>query len=275
MSAPTPITVAMSPPDPGSWAVLEDGADGLARPGPHQALQVALERALHVLGIHHRPDQQQDEHQQRRERKDGVVGERRGHGGTIVVHELPHARFDAAPAFELPPPPRPCASIARSLPLSRSSASSVATSSPRASCSRPCWLCTKRRYGAMASLTRSVDWPMLEMNLPGESVAEPTADLRHLALEISLRLAALAGDDPESADGERGGQQQPGDVRRGAGDHGRHQGPQPDRAGLGQRRGGEDALHLVGDGLGLRVAVVAAHHVARHPPTESSSAWRL
>ena len=66
------------------------------------------------------------------------------------------------------------------------------------------------------------------MNLPGESVAEPTANLRHLALEILLRLAALAGDDPESADGERGGEQQPGDVRRGAGDHGRDQGAQPD-----------------------------------------------
>ena len=41
--------------------------------------------------------------------------------------------------------------------------------------------------------------------------------------------------------------------------------PRPERAGLGQRRGGEGSLDLVGDGPGLRVAVVAPDHVAGHP----------
>src|SRR3954452_14023760 len=64
----------------------------------------------------------------------------------------------------------------------------------------------------------------LEMDLPGESVAEPIPDLRYPALKIALGLAPLARHDPETTYRQRRGQQQAGDVGGGPGDHGGHQG---------------------------------------------------
>ncbi len=81
-----------------------------------------------------------------------------------------------------------------------------------------------------------------------------------------IGLPPLPGNDPEPADCQRGGEEDAGDVRRGPGDHRHHQGAESDRARLRQRGGGEGALHLVRDRARLGLAVVAAHHLARHPP---------
>ena len=86
------------------------------------------------------------------------------------------------------------------------------------------------------------------MNLAGETVAEPGAELGDASAEIALGLAALARDDLEAAHGERGREQEAGHIGRGAGHHRHHQGAQAEGARLRQRGGGEGPLDIVGDG---------------------------
>jgi hypothetical protein len=103
------------------------------------------------------------------------------------------------------------------------------------------------------------------MHLPREPLAQPGAQLGDAPREITLRLAALARDHVEAANGERGSEQESGHIGHGAREEGDDQRAQPERAGLGQGGSGERPLHVVGDGACLGIPIVAPDGVPRHP----------
>ena len=105
------LSTAVTPlPDARRLGLLEDVPDLLGRRRAHEPAELDLEVAADVLGVEHRAEEHQDEHQQRRKREDGVVGERGRLRLAVVVEELLHAvadqreglaqghRYDLAPA---------------------------------------------------------------------------------------------------------------------------------------------------------------------------------
>ena len=224
-------------------------------------------------GIQDRPQQHQQQDEQWRKGEHGVVGKRRGHRGAVILHEVVDAflrglRASCGRSVVMMSLPCDHASLYRRSisPRSRTSASSVATSSPRASLIRCCWLWTNRRYGAIASFTRSVDWEISWCTWrvsPSRSRVRRSPMRCWKSLIACRRFRGMTQNPPTASAAAR---RMPVTSAAAPVTTRRHQGAESDRARLRQRGGGEGALHLVRDRARLGLAVVAAHDLARHPP---------